>query len=186
MVAERSALPRGSFIPVTVTARGLDQFDDVKVSDVGETVAASVSELDTAMVTFAVGSLVSTTVKLSVPPFSSTVTAVGDTVTPALSSSVMVSVKTDGSATPLPPLAAPETVTVLSGASTALSTAVIVTTPVLVVAPAAIVSTLSELSVKSPDTAGLTAAADTVTSVPHSTARSASPSPWRHCRCRSR
>ena len=54
-----------------------------------------------------------------------------------------------------------DTVTDLSGASTALFTALIFTVRVLVVAPAAIVSVSFVLSVKSPATAGETAAADT-------------------------
>ena len=78
------------------------------------------------------------------------------------SSSVIVSVASDGFATP-PPLAIPDTVTSLFGASTALFTAVIVTVPVLAIEPAAIVSVLLVESVKSPETAGFTAAADTVT-----------------------
>ena len=52
--------------------------------------------------------------------------------------------------------------TLLSGASTELSAAVIVTVPVLVLEPAAIVSVLSVLSVKSDEVAGDTAAAETV------------------------
>ncbi len=55
-----------------------------------------------------------------------------------------------------------ETVTDLSGASTALFTALIVTVPVLVVDPAAMVSVSFALSVKSAPTAGDTAAADTM------------------------
>ena len=51
------------------------------------------------------------------------------------------------------------------GASTLLSTPVMVTVPVLLVSPAAIVSVLLVDSVKSPLTAGLTGAADTVTVV---------------------
>ena len=58
------------------------------------------------------------------------------------SSSVMVSVLLAGFAAPLPPLAAPDTVTCLSAASTLLFTALMVTVPVLAVAPAAIVSVL--------------------------------------------
>ena len=60
------------------------------------------------------------------------------------------------------PLAVAETVTVLSGASAALSTAVSVTLPVLAVPPVAIVSVFAVLSVKSAGNAGDTAAADTV------------------------
>ena len=58
-----------------------------------------------------------------------------------------------------------DTVTVLSGASTSLSTALIVTVPTLAVARAAIVKTLFALNVKSPATAGDSAAASTVTVV---------------------
>ena len=79
-----------------------------------------------------------------------------------LSSSVMVSVWSEGFETP-PPLAVADTVTVLVAAETELSTAVIVTVPVLVVEPAAIVSVVFVDKLKSPDTAGLTAVAETVT-----------------------
>ena len=78
------------------------------------------------------------------------------------SSSAMVRVWSAGAATPLPPAAVAETVTCLSGASTALSAPVIVTVPVLVVAPAAMVRVLAVLRLKSPETAGETAAAETV------------------------
>ena len=70
----------------------------------------------------------------------------GATVMPRASSSVMANVTSAGFATP-PPLAVPETVTVLSGASTSLSTAVMVTVPVLTVDPAAIVSVVLALTV---------------------------------------
>ena len=56
-----------------------------------------------------------------------------------------------------------ETVTLLWGASTELSAAVMVTVPVLVFEPAAMVSFLLVLRLKSEDVAGDTAAADTVT-----------------------
>ena len=65
------------------------------------------------------------------------------------SSSFMASVASSGSATPWPPLAAPETATLALGASTVLSVAVTVTAPVLVVAPAAMVR-----SALSPSAAG--------------------------------
>ena len=77
---------------------------------------------------------------------SSRVRVSGVTVMPRVSSSVMVNVWLAGFATP-PPLAAPETVTVLFGASTLLSTAVMVTAPVLAVDPAAIVSVVLALTV---------------------------------------
>ena len=63
----------------------------------------------------------------------------------------------------MPPLATPDTVTVLFGASTELPTAVIVTVPVLAVLPAAIVSVVLFVIVKSLFVAGLTALAETVT-----------------------
>ena len=75
---------------------------------------------------------------------------------------MIVNVRDDGADNPFPPDTVADTVTVLSAASTSLSTAVNVTGPVLVVEPAAIVS-VAPLCVKSPDTAGDTAAADTVT-----------------------
>ena len=81
----------------------------------------------------------------------------------APSSSAIVSVWSARARTPVLPLAAPDTVTSLFGASTSLSFAAIVTVPVLVVVPAAIVSFRFVVSVKSPSTAGLTGAADTVT-----------------------
>ena len=78
------------------------------------------------------------------------------------SSSASVSVASAGAATPWPPVAVPETVTVLFAASTSLFTAATVTRPVLTVAPAAIVSSVP-VCVKSPATAGDTAAVATVT-----------------------
>ena len=99
--------------------------------------------------------------KLSVPPAS--VVAVepplSTTVIPP-SSSVTVSVAAGGAFTS--PLAVAETVTVLSGASAALSTAVTVTVPVLAVEPVAKVSVFALDRLKSLDDAGATAAADTV------------------------
>ena len=79
----------------------------------------------------------------------------------AASSSGMASVTPDGSATPLPPAADAATVTLLSGASVVLATAVTVTDPVLVVAPAAIVSD-EPVRVKSACIAGDTAVVVTV------------------------
>ena len=78
------------------------------------------------------------------------------------SSSVSVSVALDGSDTPRPPLAEPETVTLLFGSSLLLSVAEIVTVPLLVVDPAAIVSVVVLDSVKSPSAAFVPAVADTV------------------------
>ena len=92
-----------------------------------------------------------------------TVMVVGLKVTPAVSSSVSVSVAFDGSATLLPPAAVPETVTDLSATSTSLSFAVTVTAPALVVEPAAMVSVFAVLRSKSAATAPVPAAAPTVT-----------------------
>ena len=91
-----------------------------------------------------------------------TVSAVADTVTPAASSSSRVSVRFAGAVT-LVADTVPETVTVLSAASTSLSTPVIVTEPVLVVAFSAKLRTWFALRRKSAATAGDTAAAATVT-----------------------
>ena len=79
-----------------------------------------------------------------------------------MSSSSSVSVTLDGAATPLPPEAAPETVTDLSGASTSLSFAVIVTVPVPVVAPAAMVNVFALDSMKSVPAVPAPGDADTV------------------------
>ena len=86
------------------------------------------------------------------------------------SSSVMVSETSAGPVTPVGLVAAPDTRTVLSAASTALSTPVMVTRPVLAVLPAAIVSVLSLDRVKSSAAAGATGAADTVIVVSESDA----------------
>ena len=83
----------------------------------------------------------------------------------ASSSSVMVSVTSVGSVTPWLLPAVPDTRTFLSGVSTSLLLALIVTVPVLPVRPAAMVSVWFVLSVKSPSTAGETAVADTETVV---------------------
>ena len=74
----------------------------------------------------------------------------------------MVRAVSGGSAIPSPPEATADTVTVLSGVSRMLSTALIVTFPALSVSPGGIVSVRPELNRKSPAAAGGTAAADTV------------------------
>ena len=81
------------------------------------------------------------------------------------SSSSRVRVTSDGSATPLPPVAVPDTVTDLSGASVSLPFAVTVTEPVLAVDPAAMVRVVVPERVKSAATAPdpTAAATDTVT-----------------------
>ena len=118
----------------------------------------------TSRVTVWLGLPVRRTVNVSVPP-ASVVTVeppLSTTIIPP-SSSVTVSVASGGAFTS--PLAVPDTVMLLSGASVALSTAVTVTVPVLVVEPDAIVSVVALDSMKSPDAAGGAAAADTVTVV---------------------
>ena len=86
----------------------------------------------------------------------------------------MVSVWLADAATP-PPEALAETVKVLSGASTPLSTALMITRPVLVVPPAAMVRVLFGPSSMSAAAAGLTGAATTVsvTSAPETRLRRA-------------
>ena len=89
---------------------------------------------DTVTVTDSLDAALSVAVTVLTPPFSVTEDGVSTRLTVGdPSSSVIVSVCGDGADTPWPPDAAPETVTVLSGASTALFTAVTVTVPVLVV-----------------------------------------------------
>ena len=91
---------------------------------------------------------------------------VGTSVTVGVpSSSVIVSVFEAGAARPVNPLTVAATVTSLSGASSSLSLPVTVTIPVLSVCLGAMVSTRAVLSSKSPATAGVTAAADTVTRI---------------------
>ena len=88
----------------------------------------------------------------------------------AASLSLIVSVREAGFATPRPPAAVAETVTVLFGASTGLSTAVSVTVPVLVVCSAGMVRVVpvSVKSVPAPgdaDTVSVTASLDLPESV---------------------
>ena len=81
----------GSSTPVTVTVCAVLQFTFVNVRLTGSTVPSVVSELDSAIVTSAVGWVSSTTVKVSVPsPSVVTSPAVGTTVMPAVSSSLVV------------------------------------------------------------------------------------------------
>ena len=98
-------------------------------------------------------------------PPSPTSSAVVDTLTPRVSSSASVSSTSAGPAIPTLFAAAPFTCTVLSAASTSLSTAATVTVPVLAVAPAAMVSTALLLSVKSEAWAGASGTTETVTLV---------------------
>ena len=80
------------------------------------------------------------------------------------SSSSMVRTASSESMAPWVFTAMPETATCLSGASVSLFRAMIVTVPVLAVCPSAMVS-VAPVSVKSPATAGSTAATETVTVV---------------------
>ena len=118
---------------------------------------------DTVIVVASLEAPESTAVTVATPPFSETddEDSTSDTVD-APSSSRIVSVASGGSTAPRVPDAVPETVTVLSGASVALPTAVTVTVPALVVSPAAMVSVVALDSAKSPAIAGATGAADTV------------------------
>ena len=126
-------------------------------------VAGLTAVAETITVTAALDARDSVAVTLLVPPFSDIEVELSSSVTVGVpSSSVMVSVLLAGFDT-LPPLATPDTVTVLFGASTLLLVAVIVTVPVLAVEPAAIVRTLLFVIVKSLLVAGLTAVAETVT-----------------------
>ena len=98
------------------------------------------------------------------PPFSAMVLSLSAKLTVGTgSSSSMFSVASAGLATPLPPVAVAEMVTLLVGESTSLFTAVIVTVPVLVVPSAAMVRVLLLLSVKSVAAAWSPAVASTVT-----------------------
>ena len=84
---------------------------------------------------------------MALPPASPSSTLASPIDSPGASSSVIVSVASCGAVIPWSFSAVAETVTVLSRASAALSTAVIVTTPVLVRESAAIFSVLFALSV---------------------------------------
>ena len=102
------------------------------------------------------------TVSVAVPPSSAMVERSTVTCHAGLSSSAIVSSRSAGAVTSLV-VTVPDTVTVLSGACTPLSTAVMVTWPVLCVAPSAKLSVGFALSSKSAGTAGAFGCADTVT-----------------------
>ena len=100
---------------------------------------------------------------LVVPLFSRIELSSSDNVTVgAASSSSMVNVWSPGAATPCPPLAVAEMVTLLFSEYTESLLAATVTVPVLAVWPAAIVRVTSSLRSKSPATVLLPAAAETV------------------------
>ena len=148
LVMEPAAMVR---VLSVLSAKSPDTAGDTAATDT----VSVMSWLDTAL---------SVAVTVVEPPSSLTDDGVSTSATEgAPSSSVIVSVWSAGAATPLPPDAVAETVTCLSGASTSLSDAVMVTVPVLVFEPAAMVRVLFALRLKSPDTAGETAAAATVT-----------------------
>ena len=157
------------FTAVTVTVPGARRLNpprssaSTRLSVKSPETAGDTGVAETVTVTASLDGPLSVAVTVLTPPFSliedglSTSATVG-----APSSSVIVSVRSDGAGTPLPPVTDPDTVTVLSGVSTLLFTAVTVTVPVPVVEPAPIVS-VDPLSVKSPETAGDTGVAETLT-----------------------
>ena len=117
----------------------------------------------TVTVVAALDARVNVAVTVVVPPSSEMALSATVSTTPgAPSSSSIVSVTSAGTATPLSPPTVADTVTSLSGASTALSTAVTVTAPVLVVAPAAMVSVFVLDRLKSVAAAFVPAVAATV------------------------
>ena len=134
-------------VPVLVVSPdaivNVSALDNVKSAATAPVPAAA----PTVTVTAALDVLSSVAVTVDTPPLSETDVDDSPSVTVGgPSSSRIVSVTLDGAAMLLPPEASPETVTDLSGASSSLSSAVIVTVPVLVVAPDAIVSAVVTLS----------------------------------------
>src|SRR5438876_898754 len=86
-----------SFTPVTVTVWGVFQFADVNVRLAGATVPSAVLLDEIPTETLAVGCELSTTVNVAVPPASVVVRPeVGETVTPAVSLSVLLTETSDG------------------------------------------------------------------------------------------
>ena len=136
----------------------------VPVSSKSVSAAGETGATDTSTVTDSLDGRFSDAVTVLLPPFSPIDVGSSFSVNAGVpSSSVIVSVGAVGAATPLPPVAEAVTSIVLSGASTSLSRAEIVTVPVLANCPARIVSSRFTLSRKSLATAGSTAVADTVT-----------------------
>ena len=133
------------------------------VMEKSEAVAGETGVAATVRMTSWLETALSVAVTVLVPPSSSTADALSASDTVGVpSSSVIVSFWSDGAATSLPPSTVAETVTSLSGASTSLSAAVIVTVPVLVCEPAAMVSVLFAVMEKSEAVAGETGVAETV------------------------
>ena len=141
------------------------------VSDLDDTVKSSVSvavlsDATMSVTVWASANVVSPvlTVIVDSPPSSSISSGATERLsTGSGSSSVIVNSMSAGAVGRAPDDSSPFTVTVLSGASTLLSFAVMVTAPLLSVAFAAKVRTLFVLSMKSPVPAGDTGSADTVT-----------------------
>ena len=134
-------------VPVLVVAPAAIVSVALALSAKSELVAGDTGVAETVIVVAALDARFRLAVTVVVPPFSPT--EAGDKARVTVggsSSSVMVSVTSAGSVMPCVLDASPWIVMVLSGASTSLLTAVIVTVPVLVVAPAAIVSVVLELS----------------------------------------
>ena len=149
-------------VPVLVVAPAAIVSVSFALSVKSEATAGETAAADTTSVTFSLDTPLSVAVTVVESPFSEIDDGLSTRVTVGVaSSSLIVRVWSDGSATPLPPVAVADTVTDLSGASTALSTALILTVRVLVVSPAAIVKVSFVLSVKSSATAGETSVADT-------------------------
>ena len=151
-------------VPVLVVSPGaivnLSALDNVKSPETAPAPAAAA----TVTVTAALDDPESVAVTVDTPLLSETDDGDSTRVTVGnASSSVIVNVTPEGAATPLAPETVPETVTDLFGESTEFPFAVTVTVPVLVVSPDAIVNSSALDNVKSPDTAGDTAAAATVT-----------------------
>ena len=138
----------------------------VRVAEAASAAPAVTVSVTTVSASSGAPSSLPVTVTLCAPPFSDTVS--GDTVRITMvegwSSSVIVSVCAAGCVIPWAFSAAPDTSTGLLGPVNSLFTPEIVTEPVLAVWPARIVSRVPR-SRKSPATAGVCAAAFTVTTV---------------------
>ena len=158
-----------SSTPVAVTVCAVLQAAAAKVRVVeaagapppADTSPSPSSRLATDTVTASEGCVRSATVKVDCPPASVAWPVTALTSSP-YSSSRIVSVASDGAATPRPPAAVADTVTDFIPEAKASSFAVTVTRPALVVEPAAIVKVVAVLKVKSAATAFAPAAAATV------------------------
>ena len=151
-----------SWLPLTVTVRAVLQPVVVKLSVPGSTVASPLAVTVTS--TASVGCESSSTSYVPVPP-SRTVSAVWLTLTPRVSSSVIVTVSPAVGLTVRPDVVVALTVTVSSASSTASSTGSSVKVPVPLASPAAIVTVTSSTAVKSSPAVAVPPATDTVTAV---------------------